>query len=98
MNNDDLAFAPVHKLAADMAGGALTSAKLTGVFLSRIASQGEKLHAFVADGLPVLGQLLQVRERRGLDPASPNAETDRLAAFDAAADLVEAHLDLGGWL
>src|SRR5260221_4867250 len=46
--NDDLAFTPVHKLAADMAGGALTSAKLTGTFLSRIASHGEKLHAFVA--------------------------------------------------
>jgi aspartyl-tRNA(Asn)/glutamyl-tRNA(Gln) amidotransferase subunit A len=47
-SNDDLAFAPVHKLAADMAGGALTSAKLTEAFLSRIASHGDKLHAFVA--------------------------------------------------
>jgi aspartyl-tRNA(Asn)/glutamyl-tRNA(Gln) amidotransferase subunit A len=46
--NEDLAFAPVHALAADMAGGALTSEKLTGIFLSRIASQDEKLHAFVA--------------------------------------------------
>ena len=49
-----------------------------------------------ADGARALVGAL--RERRGLDPAPPNAETDRLAAFDAAADLVEAHLDLGGWL
>ena len=46
--SDELAFTPVHKLAADMAGGALTSERLTGVFLSRIASHGEKLHAFVS--------------------------------------------------
>src|SRR5207344_1402000 len=45
--SEELAFTPVHQLAADIAGGALTSAKLTGVFLSRIASHGEKLHAFV---------------------------------------------------
>ncbi len=51
------------------------------------------------DSAPVRRALVgALRERRGLDPAPPNAETDRLAAFDAAADLVEAHLDLGGWL
>jgi adenosylcobyric acid synthase len=37
-----------------------------------------------------------LRARRGLDPAPPSAERDREAAFDAAADLLEQHLDLGG--
>lgn len=51
------------------------------------------------DSAPVRRALVgALRERRGLDPAPPNAEADRLAAFDAAADLVEAHLDLGDWL
>jgi aspartyl-tRNA(Asn)/glutamyl-tRNA(Gln) amidotransferase subunit A len=48
MTNDDLAFAPVHRLVADLAGGALTSTKLTEAFLSRIANHGEKLHAYAA--------------------------------------------------
>jgi adenosylcobyric acid synthase len=39
-----------------------------------------------------------LRERRGLPPAAPSLERDRLAAFDAAADLVDAHLDLAGLL
>lgn len=37
-----------------------------------------------------------LRARRGLDPLPPAEETSRQAAFDAAADLVEAHLDLRG--
>ncbi len=49
------------------------------------------------DSAPVRHALVgALRERRGLDPAPPNVDRDRLAAFDAAADLVEAHLDLGG--
>jgi len=48
MTPDDIAFAPVHALAADMVGGALTSTKLTQAHLSRIERHGEKLHAFVA--------------------------------------------------
>ncbi len=39
-----------------------------------------------------------LRERRGLDPVPPSKEADRLAAFDAAADLLEAHVDLRGLL
>ena len=48
MTPDELAFTPVHVLAADMAGGALTSTKLTQAHLSRIERHGEKLHAFVS--------------------------------------------------
>jgi aspartyl-tRNA(Asn)/glutamyl-tRNA(Gln) amidotransferase subunit A len=48
MTPDDLAFKPVHALAADLAGGSLTSTKLTQAYLSRIERHGEKLHAFVA--------------------------------------------------
>lgn len=40
----------------------------------------------------------ELRRRRGLDPAPPSVDRDRIAAFDAAADLVEAHLDLSGLL
>ena len=39
-----------------------------------------------------------LRGRRGLDPAPPSAQLDQLAHFDAAADLIEAHVDLGGLL
>ena len=48
MTPDELAFKPVHELATDMAGGALTSTKLTQAYLSRIERHGEKLHAFVS--------------------------------------------------
>ena len=44
----ELAFTPVHVLAAEMAAGKLTSKKLTETCLSRIESHGVKLHAFVA--------------------------------------------------
>ena len=47
-SNDDLAFMPVHALAAEMAAGRLTSAALTGACLGQIESHGEKLHAFVS--------------------------------------------------
>jgi adenosylcobyric acid synthase len=51
------------------------------------------------DSAPVRTALIAVlRARRGLDPVPPSAERDRLAAFDAAADLVDAHLDLRGLL
>jgi cobyric acid synthase len=51
------------------------------------------------DNAPVRTALIAaLRARRGLDPVPPSAEGDRLAAFDAAADLVDAHLDLGGLL
>jgi adenosylcobyric acid synthase len=51
------------------------------------------------DGAEVRAALVgALRERRGLDPAPRSADADRLAAFDAAADLVEAHLDLRGLL
>ena len=48
MTHDELAFAPVHSLASEMAAGRLTSAKLTEACLERIRRHGEKLHAFVA--------------------------------------------------
>ena len=48
MTDDELAFKPVHELAAGMAAGRLTSAKLTEACLARIERHGEKLHAFVA--------------------------------------------------
>ena len=48
MTNDELAFTPVHALAAEMAAGRLTSTKLTEACLGRIKAHGEKLHAFVA--------------------------------------------------
>ncbi|MSP96099.1 MAG: amidase [Betaproteobacteria bacterium] len=47
MTNEELAFAPVHVLAAEMAAGKLTSTKLTEACLARIKIHGEKLHAFV---------------------------------------------------
>jgi aspartyl-tRNA(Asn)/glutamyl-tRNA(Gln) amidotransferase subunit A len=45
---EDLAFAPVHKLAADLVAGRLSSEKLTGACLSRIEKHDGKLHAFGA--------------------------------------------------
>jgi aspartyl-tRNA(Asn)/glutamyl-tRNA(Gln) amidotransferase subunit A len=48
MTHDELAFKPVHELAAAMAAGKLTSTKLTEACLERIERHGEKLHAFVA--------------------------------------------------
>jgi aspartyl-tRNA(Asn)/glutamyl-tRNA(Gln) amidotransferase subunit A len=49
MNTDEaLAFSPVHKLAADMEAGRLTSGKLTEACLARIEKHEKKLHAFVA--------------------------------------------------
>ncbi len=47
MTNDELAFTPVHVLAAEMTAGRLTSTKLTEACLSRLERHGEKLHAFV---------------------------------------------------
>jgi aspartyl-tRNA(Asn)/glutamyl-tRNA(Gln) amidotransferase subunit A len=47
-NDQDLAFQPVHALAAAMAAGNLTSAKLTETCLARIQAHGDKLHAFVS--------------------------------------------------
>src|SRR5688500_4980845 len=46
--DEDLAFAPVHKLAADLGAGRLSSQKLTEACLSRIEKHDGKLHAFVA--------------------------------------------------
>src|SRR5688500_14580897 len=46
--DEDLAFAPVHKLVADLAARKLSSTKLTEACLSRIEKHDEKLHAFVA--------------------------------------------------
>ena len=48
MTHDELAFKPVHELAAAMAAGTLTSTQLTDACLARIERHGEKLHAFVA--------------------------------------------------
>ena len=48
MTQDELAFAPVHVVAADTAAGRLTSTKLTEAYLGRIEKHGKKLHAFVA--------------------------------------------------
>jgi len=48
MTPDELAFASVHTLAADMAGGALSSTKLAEACLARIEKHGKKLHAFVS--------------------------------------------------
>ena len=45
--DDELAFAPVRALAAEMAAGRLTSTKLVETCLARIERHGEKLHAFV---------------------------------------------------
>lgn len=51
------------------------------------------------DRAPVRTALIAaLRARRGLNPAPPSAAVDRLAAFDAAADLIDAHLDLTGLL
>jgi adenosylcobyric acid synthase len=51
------------------------------------------------DSVAVRAALVGVlRARRGLDPVPPSKEGDRLAAFDAAADVVEQHLDLRGLL
>ncbi|MFZ5478175.1 MAG: cobyric acid synthase [Myxococcota bacterium] len=51
------------------------------------------------DSAAVRRALLGVlRERRGLDPMPSSREIDRVAAFDAAADVVEQHLDLRGLL
>lgn len=51
------------------------------------------------DRAPVRAALVAaLRTRRGLDPVPPSVELDRMAAFDAAADLVEAHLNLDGLL
>lgn len=44
----ELAFRPVHALAADLAAGRLSSTKLTEACLARIERHGGKLHAFVA--------------------------------------------------
>src|SRR5678815_4701634 len=46
--DEDLAFAPVHKLAADLDGRKLSSKKLTEACLARIEKHDGKLHAFVA--------------------------------------------------
>src|SRR5687767_10156583 len=46
--HEDLAFAPVHKLATDLDAGRLSSEKLTEACLSRIEKHDGKLHAFVA--------------------------------------------------
>lgn len=40
--------------------------------------------------------LSALRARRGLDPLPPSSSPDPTTAFDAAADLVETHLDLRG--
>jgi aspartyl-tRNA(Asn)/glutamyl-tRNA(Gln) amidotransferase subunit A len=45
---EELAFAPVHELAADLAAGKLSSAKLTEACLARIQKHERKLHAFVS--------------------------------------------------
>jgi aspartyl-tRNA(Asn)/glutamyl-tRNA(Gln) amidotransferase subunit A len=46
--DEDLAFAPVHQLAADLGAGKLSSRKLTEACLARIEKHDGKLHAFVA--------------------------------------------------
>jgi len=46
--DEELAFMPVHALAAKMAGGGLNSTQLVEACLARIQSHGEKLHAFIA--------------------------------------------------
>ena len=46
--DDELAFMPVHALAAKMAAGGLTSTQLVESCLARIENYGEKLHAFIA--------------------------------------------------
>ncbi|MDP2306462.1 MAG: cobyric acid synthase [Pseudomonadota bacterium] len=59
---------------------------------------GTYLHGLL-DSAPVRQALVAaLRVRRGLDSAAPSPERDRLAACDAAADLVERHVDLTGLL
>ena len=47
-NNDDLVFAPVHQLAANLQTGELKSVELLDAFLDRIKRHDQRLHAFVA--------------------------------------------------
>ena len=46
--DEDIAFAPVTHLAAWISGGALTSRRLTQIYLDRIVSIGPKLQCFAA--------------------------------------------------
>ena len=46
--DEDIAFAPVTQLAAWVASGALTSLRLTRVYLDRIAALNPRLHCFAA--------------------------------------------------
>jgi len=46
-NDDALAFAPVHELAARLRGGELSASALVDCYLQRIRQHDEKLHAYV---------------------------------------------------
>jgi Asp-tRNA(Asn)/Glu-tRNA(Gln) amidotransferase A subunit family amidase len=46
--DEDIAFAPITQLAAWIKGGALTSRRMTQIYLDRIASLGPKLECFAA--------------------------------------------------
>ncbi len=48
MDEEDIAFAPVTRLSAWIASGVLTSARLTQIYLARIALLGPKLECFAA--------------------------------------------------
>ncbi|MDB5541266.1 MAG: amidase [Devosia sp.] len=45
-NDEDIAFAPVTRLSAWIASGAITSRRLTEIYLARIAALGPKLECF----------------------------------------------------
>jgi len=45
--NNDLAYAPIHSLAARLRSGELTASALVDCYLQRIARRDEKYHAFV---------------------------------------------------
>ena len=46
-SDEDIAFAPVTRLRGWIAGGELSSRRLTDIYLDRIAAHGDRLECFV---------------------------------------------------